>query len=69
MFDVLLPSAGPYHAEAVQLFIKAFQKWLEDTHLHTEHDINRLRVVSDLLQQLAACWNLRVNEVLLDCTR
>ncbi len=36
--------AGPNYSEAVQLFISAFQAWLEDVHLHTEHVINGLQV-------------------------
>lgn len=36
--------AGPKYSEAVQLFISAFQAWLEDVHIHTEHVINSVQV-------------------------
>ncbi|KAL0045420.1 hypothetical protein WJX82_006097 [Trebouxia sp. C0006] len=36
--------AGPGYSEAVQLFISAFQAWLEDAHMHTEHVINSVQV-------------------------
>ncbi|KAA6422020.1 MAG: hypothetical protein FRX49_08038 [Trebouxia sp. A1-2] len=39
--------AGPNYSEAVQLFISAFQAWLEDMHIHTEHVINSVQVRSN----------------------
>ncbi|KAL0021740.1 hypothetical protein WJX79_000457 [Trebouxia sp. C0005] len=39
--------AGPNYREAVQLFISAFQAWLEDMHIHTEHVINSVQVRSN----------------------
>ena len=38
--------AGPNYSEAVQLFISAFQAWLEDMHIHTEHVINSVQVAT-----------------------
>ncbi|KAL0039754.1 hypothetical protein WJX77_006967 [Trebouxia sp. C0004] len=36
--------AGPNYSEAVQLFISAFQAWLENMHIHTEQVINSMQV-------------------------
>lgn len=42
---MLLPT-GPRLSQASQIFIAAFQQWLEEMHLHTEHVINIVRVGS-----------------------
>ena len=57
---------GPKYSEAVQLFISAFQAWLEDMHTHTEHVINGMQV-SITFQCVCECVSAWVSVTVAFC--